>query len=81
MTNLTNFQDQLRKMVGDTFAAASDHPYSCTCQSCREWWLGMGPDPDDMAFGPFGDSLWKDYAARYDMTVEEVKFMCEQERL
>jgi len=36
---------------------ASDHPYSCTCERCRTWWRGMGPDPDTGEYGPFGSSL------------------------
>ena len=33
--------------------AASDHPYGCRCEKCREWWRRMGPDPDTGQFGPF----------------------------
>ena len=37
--------------------AGAGHPYHCTCDTCREWWRGMGPDPDTEEFGPFGKSL------------------------
>ena len=38
----------------DVLLEASEHPGSCTCDLCREWWLKMGPDPDTNEYGPFG---------------------------
>jgi hypothetical protein len=47
----------LAQAVGPDFVDASDHPYQCTCNKCREWWSTMGPDPDTGLYGPFGASL------------------------
>jgi hypothetical protein len=55
--SLRELQDQIRQVVGEGFAEASDHPYHCTCDSCREWWRRMGADPDTGLFGPFGETL------------------------
>lgn len=33
------------------------HAYSCTCDTCREFWRLIGPDPDTNDFGPFGPTL------------------------
>lgn len=63
------------------FIAASEHPYRCTCDSCRSWWLDMGPDEDNrgrLTFGPFGDELWAEYAAHHHVTVEEAKSWFEE---
>lgn len=42
--------------ISPDFVESSDHPYSCTCDKCREWWREMGPE-DDGTFGPFGETL------------------------
>lgn len=43
------------------FDAASNHPYSCRCELCKEWWKACGPEMEDDetedGYGPFGDSL------------------------
>lgn len=26
---------------------ASDHPYECTCDTCKLWWESMPPDEDE----------------------------------
>ena len=39
--------------ISDSFIKASDHPYTCRCDSCRAWWRRMGPDPDAGRYGPF----------------------------
>lgn len=35
----------------------SNHPYSCTCDGCLDWWISMGPEDVDadgtLHFGPF----------------------------
>jgi hypothetical protein len=31
----------------------SDHPHSCRCDTCKQWWKLMGPDPDNNMYGPF----------------------------
>jgi len=54
---------RLAEMLGitpeerDVLLSGSEHPSYCTCDTCREWWRGMGPDPDTEEFGPFGKSL------------------------
>lgn len=45
----------MAKSVGADFVVASDHPYTCTCDLCREWWRKVGPE--DGLYGPFGESL------------------------
>ena len=61
---IQTFLDRLIETVpGITveFADASDHPYTCRCHICRNWWLSMGPDPDTNKFGPFGTELQEEY--------------------
>lgn len=43
--------------ISGSFEEASDHPYTCTCDKCRDWWRKMGPDPDTDEYGPFGKSI------------------------
>lgn len=36
--------------------AGADHPYSCRCAQCLQYWVGVGPEeegPDEWGFGPF----------------------------
>jgi len=76
MTNLKKVQQYFAELVGESFVAASDHKYWCRCDICRDWWLRMGPDPDnsvDEAFGPFRDELWEEYAEKSGMSVEDAK--------
>ena len=28
------------------FDAASNHPYECKCELCKEWWEKMGPEEE-----------------------------------
>lgn len=55
MTSLEDFQAYLRQFVSSDFAEASNHPYTCTCPICREWWKIMGTDEE--GYGPFGNSM------------------------
>lgn len=76
--SLGDFQRELADQAGlsKEFIAASEHPYWCTCNICRKWWLSMGPEEGNdgaFHFGPFGDELWPDFAAKRDMTVAEAK--------
>lgn len=34
-----------------------DHPYSCTCDTCREFWRMVGPDEKTGMYGPLGYTL------------------------
>ena len=43
--------------ISQEFMDASDHPYTCTCAKCAQWWREMGPDPDTGEYGPFGKEL------------------------
>jgi hypothetical protein len=74
---LHEFQSFLRAIVGEHFAEATNHPYTCTCDKCREWWVQMGPE-DEGVFGPFGDQLWEEFAAQLGVTVAEAKAMHEE---
>lgn len=65
MTSLEDFQAYMRQFVSSDFAEASNHPYTCTCPICREWWLKMGPDDEEM-FGLFGDTLTEEYDQRVE---------------
>jgi len=51
--SLQQIKDTLRAEVGEVFSEASNHPYTCRCDACREWWLAMGHDPDMGRYGPF----------------------------
>lgn len=36
------------------FDEASNHPYECRCEICKEWWTLVPPeDDDDDASGPY----------------------------
>lgn len=37
----------------DILLTGSEHPYTCRCDTCREWWKMMGPDPDTGRCGGF----------------------------
>jgi hypothetical protein len=54
---MQSFVDNMRETLGisDEFAAASEHPYTCRCDICKQWWIDMGPeDPDEEpSYGPF----------------------------
>lgn len=48
--------DQVKNLFGTQdefvrFAAASNHPYSCDCPICLEWWDQVGPEIDDQETG------------------------------
>lgn len=50
--------DAMEKEFGitDEFQESSNHPYSCRCDKCLNWWRIMGPDEDDNGdpfYGPF----------------------------
>lgn len=57
----------------NVFRAASEHPYSCICDSCRYWWLTMAPDTETGLFGPFGMELWEEYAASIGLEVRQAQ--------
>jgi hypothetical protein len=71
---LHEFQAFLASVIDEDFALATNHPYDCTCDRCRHWWIQMGPE-DGGAFGPFGDDLWSEFAEALDVSVEEAKRM------
>ena len=37
------------------FDQASNHPYSCGCDLCKEWWAAVPPEDDDL-FEDDGDT-------------------------
>jgi len=41
--------------VSNDFVELSDHPYSCRCEKCLQWWVSMGPEDlgHGWGFGPF----------------------------
>lgn len=51
--NLKDMQAVLKQQlgVGEDFAQASDHPYTCRCAKCWRWWKTIGPDEE--GWGPF----------------------------
>ena len=53
--NLQQLLDNVAKEweIPESFNESSDHPYSCRCDGCREWWKRIGPDPEDNSYGPF----------------------------
>jgi len=56
MTEEKGLQDFLDAMarewdISPEFQQSSNHPYSCKCASCADWWRKMGPDED--GYGPF----------------------------
>ena len=52
--NLQNFLDDYAQQHGISkeFVECSDHPYTCRCDGCKDWWRKMGPDDED-GYGPF----------------------------
>lgn len=66
---LQSFLDSFAESCGipADFIAAGDHPYTCRCQKCLDWWASMGPDgePDESgAFGPFSRGEIEDYCEK-----------------
>lgn len=47
--------------ISNDFAEATNHPYTCRCDKCREWWRKMGPDDD--GYGPFTEEEINDTGA------------------
>jgi hypothetical protein len=52
----------VRGLVGErkseVLDTASGHDFRCECDTCLEWWVYMGPDPDlplERRFGPFAE--------------------------
>ena len=37
----------------DICLTAGDHSYHCRCDTCKEWWKRVGPDPATGKCGPF----------------------------
>lgn len=37
----------------DILLTGADHDYMCRCDTCREWWKMMGPDPENGTCGGF----------------------------
>ena len=58
----TPLQQAIRDMFSDDldveFMDATEHPYTCRCESCIKWWVTMGPEegPDGWTFGPFTEA-------------------------
>ena len=51
--SLEELVQELVRVVGPDFVEATNHPYGCRCDKCKQWWKDMGPDPDDGGYGPF----------------------------
>jgi len=54
----------LNKLMEDSqispdFAEATSHRYGCRCDSCKQWWVKMGPTEhdvrDEWSYGPFSE--------------------------
>ncbi len=55
-TPLNNPLAELVQVVGSDFAMASDHPYTCRCGACLNWWATVGPEEGldgELHYGPF----------------------------
>lgn len=46
------FMTGLSKLVGDDFREATEHPGTCRCELCLQWWATISPN-DDGKYGPF----------------------------
>lgn len=56
--SLQRFLRKMEKEFGITegFKEASDHPYHCKCDKCKDWWISMGPEENmdgSFSYGPF----------------------------
>jgi hypothetical protein len=53
--NLQRMLDQFAKEfdIPESVVQGADHPYSCRCDTCFEYWVNIGPDPDTERYGPF----------------------------
>lgn len=41
--------------------AGSEHPFTCRCQTCLQWWVQMGPDGGETGnYGPFDEEEVRD---------------------
>lgn len=52
--NWSRFMTALAERVGQDFVTASDHPGSCRCGLCLQWWVRMGNEEE--GYGPFGEA-------------------------
>ena len=47
---LKELQEQIAKEIDlqtlEVLDIASNHHYSCKCETCRKWWIACGPDED-----------------------------------
>jgi len=41
------------KDEANVLLTGGDHAYDCRCDTCREMWRMIGPDPDTGEYGPF----------------------------
>lgn len=41
----------------------SNHPYTCCCDICLQWWVAMGPEPLDDGIWGFGPFTWEEFEA------------------
>ena len=50
-----------RAGVPDSVMEASNHPYTCKCPQCLQWWVECGPEDtgDGWSFGPFTQSEYE----------------------
>lgn len=54
-----DFKDAMAKALGidpeiqNILDSGSNHPYGCTCETCRLWWQKMGPEDYDRPYGNF----------------------------
>ena len=48
MSELSPWKKSLKEAlnISDDFAEASDHPITCRCEICQDWWRTMWDDDD-----------------------------------
>lgn len=59
--NLQKMLDHLQEKMNipNYLNEGSDHPYDCRCDTCKQWWMNVGPDEDGL-YGPFSVEEMKD---------------------
>lgn len=64
MTNLQQLIAQMAYEAGvhDSVMEGSNHPYTCRCATCLQWWVQCGPEDtgEGWSFGPFTQAEYEE---------------------
>jgi hypothetical protein len=83
MTELQQLVADLAYKAGirDSVMEASNHPYTCRCANCLQWWLACGPEhtANGWSFGPFTQAEYESAGGFVPEWAEEEEYDEEEE--